>query len=84
MGKLLLYALVSFNNYVDQILPNFDPLPSSSRTFYILSTLCHVTPLELSTDPFPPLVAHVVIECPLAPVQLVNIYKGCYRSCDLL
>ena len=20
----------------------------------------------------------------LAPVQLVNIYKGCYRSCDLL
>ena len=30
MGKLLLYALVSFNNYVDQILPNFDPLSSSS------------------------------------------------------
>jgi hypothetical protein len=49
MDKLLHYALVSFNTHVDQILPNFDPLPSSlsgkTLTFYILSAL-------LSCDPY--------------------------------
>ena len=33
----------SFNNYVDQILPNFDHLPSSSGqlgTIFIIPTLC--------------------------------------------
>ena len=37
----------SFNNCVDQILPNFDPHPPSSGqkwTFYILSTLYNVNP----------------------------------------
>ena len=46
----------SFSNYVDQILPDFDPQPPSSGqkwTFYILSTLCHVTPDGLYTDPPP-------------------------------
>ena len=58
----------AFNNYVDQILPNFDPQPSSGQkwTIYILTTLCHVNPCGLSTDPNPPLLVHVVIECPLS------------------
>ena len=49
----------SFNNYVDQVLPNFDPSPPSSgqkQTFCILATLCQMTPQ-------PPLLVHVVIEC---------------------
>ena len=57
----------AFNNYVDQIVPNFDPpTPSSGQkwTFYILSTVCNVTPLGISTDPHPPPLVHVVIECP--------------------
>ena len=36
-------TLGSFNNYLDQMLPNFDHLPPSSGqllTFYILPTLC--------------------------------------------
>ena len=36
-------VLGAFNNYVDQILSNFDHLPPSSRqmwTFYIIPTLC--------------------------------------------
>ena len=55
----------SFNNYVDQILPNFDPLsPSSGQlwTFYMIPTLCPVTKCGLSTDPLPPPLVHVVIE----------------------
>ena len=58
-----------FNNYVDQILPNFAPLPLSSGQlwkFYIIPTLCHLTNQEftkgLSTDSIPPLLVHVVIE----------------------
>ena len=49
----------TFNNYVDQILSNFDPpSPSSGQklSFYILSTLCHVTQHGISTDP--PLLIH--------------------------
>ena len=47
----------SFNNYVEQILPNFDPLiPLSGqlRTFYMMPTLYHVTKRGLSTDPLTP------------------------------
>jgi hypothetical protein len=46
----------------------YPPPPSSGQkwTFYILSTLCHVTLCRLSTDPQTPLLSvHVVIECPL-------------------
>ena len=46
----------AFNNYVAQILPSSDsPTPSSGQkwAFYLLSTLCHVTPRGLSTDPLP-------------------------------
>ena len=46
----------AFNNYVDQIWPNFDPLPPSNGqllTFYIIPTLCHVTKHGLSTGSLP-------------------------------
>ena len=43
---------------MDQILLNFDPL---NLTFH----LCHVIKRELSTDPLPPLLVHVVIVRPL-------------------
>ena len=65
----------AFNNYVNQILPNFDPLPPSSGqkwSFDVLSTLCHVTPCGLSTDPHPPLLVHIVIEC---PTYIKKFYK---------
>ena len=48
--------------------PNFThfwPLPPSSGQtwiFYTLSSLCHVNPCGLSTDPLPTLLVHVVIE----------------------
>ena len=45
----------SFNNYVNPILPNFNPLPPSSGqtwTFQKLSTLCHMTPLDFPLAPF--------------------------------
>ena len=61
----------AFNNYVDQILHNFDPCPSSGQlwTFDVIPTLCscdqewtfYVTP--------PPLLVYVVIECPLISYQ---------------
>ena len=40
------------------------PSPSSGqkRVLYTLSTLCHMTPCGLSTDPPLPLFVHVVIE----------------------
>ena len=46
----------SFNNYVEQILLNFDPLPLEWRkwTFDMLSILSHMTHRVLSTDPPPP------------------------------
>ena len=50
--------------------PNFIqfwPQPPSSGqkwTFYLLSTLCHVTQRGLSTYTHPPLLVHVVIEWP--------------------
>ena len=37
----------AFKNYVEQMLPNFNPPPPSRGqkwTIYILSLLCHVTP----------------------------------------
>ena len=46
----------SFNNFVDQILPNFDPptlLNGQKWTFFTQSTLCHMTHCGLYTDPPP-------------------------------
>ena len=43
----------SFNNYGDQILPNFDPLQPLKWTLHIIPSLFHMTKRGLSTDPFP-------------------------------
>ena len=62
----------------DQILPNFEPSPllnGQTLTFYILSTLRHVTPRGLSTDPSPPLLVHVFIECPLSNIQNFKVHS---------
>ena len=57
----------SFNNYVDEILPNFAPLPPSSGqlwAFYIPSTLCsRDQKRRLSTDLLP-LLVHVLLNDP--------------------
>ena len=67
----------SFNNYVYQILPNFDPLPSRvdkhGHFKYYLCTLCYLIPLGLITDPSYPLLFHIVIECP--PVKIMSHAK---------
>ena len=64
-------VLVAFNNYVDQILPNSDPPPPRvdiNRHFtYYLTFVC-----GLSTDPYPPLLLHVVTECSLSGLLLNN------------
>ena len=57
-SKSIFYSLGSFNNYMDHILTNLDPLSSQVDkhghfTYYILSILCHVTPHEFSTDLLP-------------------------------
>ena len=60
----------AFNNYVDQILPNFDHLPPrvdkhEHFTYYVF-TLCHVNPrcIDFLLTTYPPLLVHVVIEWP--------------------
>ena len=57
----------AFNNYVDQILPNFDPHPLEWTEMDILHTLYPLSrdPCRFSTDPHPALLVKVVIECPL-------------------
>ena len=67
-------VLVAFNNYVDQILPNFDPPPPSSGqewTFSLQSTFCHVTPVDFQLTP-PPRFFPVVTECSLSGLLLNN------------
>ena len=51
------------------------PLRGQKLTFHLLSTLCHVSPCGLSTDPHRPLLVHVVIECPQGPTT----YSFCAR-----
>ena len=62
----------SFNNYVDQILPNFAPSPSQVDNFgnFMIPTLCHVTKHGPSTDSLPPFLVHVVIEWRLLQFEL--------------
>ena len=59
----------AFNNYVDQILSNFDPLTprvnKHGHFTYTIYSLSH-DPRGLSTDPLPPFLVHIVIECPQA------------------
>ena len=66
-------SLGSFNNYVDQFWPNFDP-PSSRRqlwTFYIISTLC--SRYQAWTFFWPPtylpLLVDVFVEWPISKVH---------------
>ena len=52
------------------MLPNFDPHPPRADkivhfTYYLVSTLCHLTHVDFLL-PLPPLLVHVVIECPLS------------------
>ena len=61
----------SFNHYVGQILPNFDPLPFEWTIVDILHDTYYL-PFDHVTMPFywpfpppPPLLVHVVIEWPL-------------------
>ena len=63
-GRRLVSIVVyrgAFNNYVDKILHNFDP---SLPPRVVIPTFCHVNKRGLSADPLPPLLVHVVIECP--------------------
>ena len=56
-----------------------EELKTPKRHFEInwpLSTLCHVTHRELSTDPHPPLLVQIVIEWPLS--------SNCIDALDLL
>ena len=60
----------SFNNYVDQSQPSFDHLPPLSGqlwTFYIHMPFVHDDPGWTFLDIKPPLLVHVVIECPQSP-----------------
>ena len=76
----------SFNNYVDQILPNFDHLPSWNgqlRTFYILPTFCsHDQAWIFLLTTNLPLLVHVVIEWPLGKPHLQNLCTFVLFVCD--
>ena len=45
-SKSIFYSLGSFNNYVDQILPNFDPLPLEGTNMDILRTKAQLLQLN--------------------------------------
>ena len=59
-ASLLLTAKGAFNNYVDRILPFFDPPPCVDN-FHTLS----VDKNRHFLTPSPPHLVHVVKECPL-------------------
>ena len=60
----------AFNNYVDQILSNIDPLEwTIVDILHNTYPICHV---ELSADPFPPLLVHIIIECPPMAIKLFS------------
>ena len=73
-------TLGTFNNYGDQILPNFDPLPTPSSgqlcTFYMMPTLCHVTQHGLYINPHSTLLVHVIIEWPLLKSEYVVVMSA--------
>ena len=58
----------SYNNYVDQILPNFDPLPPRVDNRGHFTWYLHFVTwpsVDFLLTPSPPLLVHVVIEWPL-------------------
>ena len=61
----------AFNNYVDRILPLFDPLSPCVDSFYTLS----VDKNRHFLTPFPPHLVHIVIECPHTADQ-GNLLRG--------
>ena len=74
----------AFNNYLDQILLNFDPPPlwwgfvsSQTLTFYYYLPFVTWPPMEFLLTPssLPPLFVHVVIECPLN-MSVNGLYVG--------
>ena len=54
----------TFNNYVDQILPNFDPHPPQLDILDTIYPLSRDT-VDFLLTPHPPYPVHIVIECPL-------------------
>ena len=60
----------SFNNYVDRILPFFDP-PPCVDSFYTLS----VGKNRHFLTPSPPHLVHVVIECPLRQGKRPKVHE---------
>ena len=52
--------MVTFNDYVDTILAFFDHLPTFTWTFVTLT----VDKIDIFWTTYPPLLVHVVIECP--------------------
>ena len=62
----------SFNNNVDQTLPNFDPLPFSGQlwTVDMIPTFCHVTKRRLSTEPLPPLLSTYLLNEPYVRFEI--------------
>ena len=78
----------AFNNYVDQILPNFDPLPPSSGetwTFYIISILYHVTPMDFLLTPYPPSSSTQIMNDPFSRelVKSIHLRNHSYSSLTL-
>jgi hypothetical protein len=59
----------SFNNYVDQVFPNFDPCPPRQLwTFYMIPPLFAWPSVDFLLNP-PPLLVHVVIEWSLVELS---------------
>ena len=76
----------TFTNYVDQILPNFDPLPLSSGQTYFTYYLPFVTwhPVDFLLTPSPPLLVHVVIEWPLTTKYILEVSEQSTVLSDLM
>ena len=62
----------AFNNYMDKILPFFDPNPPCVDSFYTLS----VDKNRHFLTPSPPHLVHVVIECPLTDENGTFVWRG--------
>ena len=75
------FSLWAFNNYVDRILPFFDPRPLCGQFLYP-----ERGQKQTFFDP-PPHLVHVVIECPLTDNgtgMLCNLSFDIYLSIDFL
>ena len=79
----------AFNNYVDQILPNFDPPTSSSGLkwiFYIciLSTICHKTHMDIQlVFPQEEMSGDKKKSCPSVPLSQGQCFRtsfSCFRT----